>query len=269
MNNLPLIEVKELTKTFVVRGRKEKQTAVDHVSFSIPKGSSFGLIGESGSGKTTIGRMILGLLAPDEGEILYLGESLTPKNRASYRRKIQYIFQNPFSSLDPQFTIYDSIAEGIRALKLSASSKEEEARVTALLEMVGLSKRDGEKYPYEFSGGQLQRVVIARALAVEPEFLIMDEPVSSLDVSYQAQIINLIARIQQEKNLTTLFISHDLSVVQGFCDTIGVMHQGKLVETGEVEKIILHPSQEYTKALLKAVPVPDPQKARKRLMEET
>ena len=261
MSNPPLLEVKGLTKTFKSRGKKEVQTAVDHVSFSIEKGTSFGLIGESGSGKTTIGRMILHLIEPDEGTILYDGLELSKKYMHPFRRKIQIIFQNPQGSLDPNFTIYDSVAEGIRSNHLAKTQEEEREKVLSLLNRVGLSETDAEKYPHEFSGGQLQRVVIARALAVDPDLVICDEPVSALDVSYQAQIINLLMDLQEERNITYLFISHDLSVVMAFCDRIGVLYHGKLVEIGTAEEIALRPQHEYTKALLQAIPIPDPEKA--------
>ena len=200
-------------------------------------------------------------IEPDEGTILYDGIELSKKYMQPFRRKIQIIFQNPQGSLNPNYSIYDSVAEGIRSNHLAKTQDEEKEKVLSLLERVGLSPSDAEKYPYEFSGGQLQRVVIARALAVDPDLVICDEPVSALDVSYQAQIINLLMDLQEERNLTYLFISHDLSVVMAFCDRIGVLYHGKLVETGSTEEIALHPQHEYTKALLKAIPIPDPEKA--------
>ncbi|MBR0130183.1 MAG: ABC transporter ATP-binding protein [Firmicutes bacterium] len=263
-----ILRVENLCKYFPVKTRGRKSSsfkAVDGVSFSVEKGSCFGLVGESGSGKTTTGRSVLRLIEPTSGRIIYSGEDITKANMAPYRRKMQIIFQNPSGSLDSKYQVGDIIAEGMRANSMSSSKKEETERVEELLKLVGLFPEDAQRYPGEFSGGQQQRIGIARALAVEPEFMVCDEPVSALDVSYQAQIINLLKRLQREKGLSYLFISHDMSVVRHMSDRLGVMYKGHLVESGDAEEIITHPAHPYTKALLSAIPVADPDAARNKV----
>lgn len=251
------LEVKNLTKSFQYRsadGKKGVLKAVDDVSFSLAKGETLGIVGESGSGKSTTGRCILGLIRRDSGDVLYEGESVTPSNVKKYRRKMQLVFQNPAASLDPKMKCDAIIEEGIRK---RANKEEKKKRIQELAEMVGLTAELLEKYPHELSGGQQQRVCIARALAVEPELIICDEPVSSLDVSYQARIINLLLDLKKEKKLSYLFISHDLSVIECISDKIAVMFSGRVVEYGTKDDIIKAPSHPYTRALISAVPVID------------
>ncbi len=262
-----ILKVENLSKYFPAKNSSGKKTvfkAVDGVSFAVEKGSCFGLVGESGSGKTTTGRSVLRLIEPSAGRIIYDGRDITRANMAPYRKKMQIIFQNPGGSLDSKYLVGDVVAEGMRANRMYASKKEELERVEELLLQVGLFPEDAARYPGEFSGGQQQRIGIARALAVEPEFMVCDEPVSALDVSYQAQIINLLKRLQQEKGLSYLFISHDMSVVRHMSDRLGVMYRGRLVESGDAEEIISHPAHPYTRALLSAIPVADPEKAKAR-----
>lgn len=254
-----LIEVKNLKKFFQIkRGvfgpQLEIVKAVNDISFSIKKGEIFGLAGESGCGKTTLSRLILGLLEPDSGEILFEGMRLEEKTATTRKKKMQIVFQDPFSSLNPRWKVLDIIAEGIRE-KLVV--EEIDHRVNNLLEMVGLSKKDKMKYPHQFSGGQRQRIGIARALASQPEFMVLDEPVSSLDVSIQAQVLNLLKDLQKKFNLTFLFIAHNLSIMQYFCDRIAIMYQGMLVEEAPVDVIFENPSHPYTKLLLSCIlPMP-------------
>jgi len=267
MDNQNLIEVEQLRKYYHIRdklGRKTVLRALDGVSFGIRRSETLGIVGESGSGKTTLGRTILRLVEPDSGSVVYDGEDITNVNMRSYRSKMQIIFQDLYGCLDPRFRVKDIIAEGLRVNKPEYSAAQRMDRVLALLDSVGLSNNSLNRYPHEFSGGQQQRIGIARALAVEPEFIVCDEPVSALDVSYQAQIINLLIELQQKHGLTYLFISHDLSVVRHICDRIGVMYLGKMVECGASEEVILNPAHPYTKALLNAIPVPDPKISRAR-----
>lgn len=258
----PLLVVRDLQVHFPIREGVFQQVvsqvkAVDGISFEVPRGSTTGLVGESGSGKTTTGRAIARLTPITSGSIGYAGQDLSAVSKAAYfpyRKKIQMIFQDPFSSLNPRMSIYSSVAEplDIHFKQLSKSQKEE--RVAQLLEKVGLEADFMRRYPHQFSGGQRQRIGIARALAVEPEFIICDEPVSALDVSVQAQIVNLLQDLQQELGLTYLFIAHDLAVVEHISDYVLVMTEGKIVEQAPADAIYSNPQHPYTKKLLAAVP---------------
>jgi oligopeptide transport system ATP-binding protein len=242
--------------------------AVDSVSFSVCQGETFGLVGESGCGKTTTGKMIVKLLDITSGTITYRGQDITAlsgrKEELAYRQKVQMIFQDPYASLDPRMKVKDIIAEGIKLHHLSSSREETEKMVETLLNQVGLQPDHATRYPHEFSGGQRQRIGIARALAVQPEFIVCDEPISALDVSIQAQVVNLLKNLQKEKNLTYLFIAHDLSMVKYISDRIGVMCKGKLVELGKANDVYNHPLHPYTQSLISAIPIPDPQQERQR-----
>lgn len=254
-----LLEVKGLKKYF--KAGKNTLKAVDDVSFYIRKGETLGVVGESGCGKTTCGRTVLGLYDRTEGAVLYRGEDvhqMKGKARQSFTKHAQIIFQDPYASLDPKMRIYDIVAEGIRAHNLLKSEKEIRERVEELLVTVGLDKQYGERFVHEFSGGQRQRIGIARALAVEPEFIVCDEPISALDVSIQAQIVNLLGRLQKEKGLTYMFIAHDLSMVKYISDRVMVMYLGKVVEITASNQLYANPMHPYTKALLSAIPIPDP-----------
>ena len=265
MDNQNLIEVEQLRKYYHIRdklGRKTVLRALDGVSFGIRRSETLGIVGESGSGKTTLGRTILRLAEPDGGSIVYGGEDITHAKMRPYRSKMQIIFQELYGCLDPRYRVKDIVAEGLRVHKPDYSAAQRMDRVQELLETVGLTKACAYRYPHEFSGGQQQRIGIARALAVEPEFIVCDEPVSALDVSYQSQIINLLLEMREKRELTYLFISHDLAVVRHICDRIGVMYLGKLVECGASNDILINPAHPYTKALLEAVPVPDPKASR-------
>jgi ABC-type oligopeptide transport system ATPase subunit len=257
----PLLEVRDLVKDYVVgRGRrKQVQRAVDHVSFDIAPGEILGLVGESGSGKSTTARCLLGLVEPTAGEVRFAGQDLLRAKGDSARRlrsKIQMVFQDPYSSLDPRMRIEDVVAEGMAIHGTHRNDRRE--RVAQLLEMVGLSADDMRRRPGQFSGGQRQRIGIARALALDPELLVCDEPVASLDVSIQAQILNLFRRLQRELNLTVLFIAHDLATVRFLCDRVAVMDAGAIQEIGSIAEIYDSPTSAYTRELLAAVPVPDP-----------
>ena len=260
------LEVKNLCKYYDA-GRKRKLKAVDDVSFTIYKGETLGIVGESGCGKTTCGKTCIGMLPKTSGTVTFQGKdvhTLTRKERFEFTGKVQMIFQDPYASLDPHQKVYDIVAEGIRTHHLAKDKAEEERKVLELLDLVGLNAEHAMRNVHEFSGGQRQRIGIARALSVEPEFLFCDEPISALDVSIQAQIINLLMKLQKEKNLTMLFIAHDLSMVKHISDRIGVMYLGKMVEmspSGELYKNPLHP---YTRALLSAVPIADPVISRER-----
>ena len=267
MDSTDLIYIENLKKAFPskdVRGNKTLVRAVDDVTLSIKRGECLGLVGESGSGKTTLGRTILRLVEPDSGKIYFDGTDITGINMKPYRSKMQIIFQNPSGSLDPRMRVFNIISEGIKATRRGMTKSEMSAAVFKLLDAVGLNSTDAYRYPHEFSGGQQQRIGIARALAVNPEFIVCDEPVSALDVSYQSQIINLLEDLQERLGFTYLFISHDLSVVMHISDRIGVMYLGKIVELGSCEDIFLRPAHPYTKALLSAIPVPDPKISRQR-----
>ncbi|NLK75152.1 MAG: ABC transporter ATP-binding protein [Clostridiales bacterium] len=253
------IEVINLKKHFNI-GDNTILRAVDDVSFSIKKGETFGLVGESGSGKTTVGRTIMGLYTPTSGKVLLNGvdiHSLKGKGKKEFRRKVQMIFQDPYGSLDPRMTVEDIIGEGIDIFNIYKGAKRKE-RIYELLELVGLNREHAARFPHEFSGGQRQRIGIARALAIEPEFIVCDEPISALDVSIQAQVINLLIKLQKELQLTYLFIAHDLSMVKHISDRVGVMYLGKLVEVAKAEDLYRNPIHSYTKSLLSAIPLPDP-----------
>jgi ABC-type oligopeptide transport system ATPase subunit len=261
-----IVEVKNLTKVFklsqgIFGTDKTEIRAVDDVSFSITKGSTLGLVGESGSGKTTCGRLLLNLLKPDKGEVRINGINAFSKNKADVkkvRRSAQIIFQDPFDSLNPRMSIKNLLLEGVRLYKLY-DKKDEDKRLKELLELVGLVYSDRNKYPHQFSGGQRQRIAIARALSVEPEFIVCDEAVSSLDMSIRAQILNLLKDLQKELNLSYLFISHDLPLVEYFCSRVAVMYQGKIVEIADAKDIYNNPIHPYTKILLKAGLSPEPE----------
>ena len=258
-NGRALLELKDLKKYF--RVGREALKAVDGVSLEIKKGETFGLVGESGCGKTTAGRVLVKLYEPSGGEISYNGEDITKakgQDAKRLNRKLQMIFQDPQASLNPRMVVGDSIAEGIDIHGLARNKSERLERVRELLETVGLNKEHANRYPHEFSGGQRQRIGVARALAVDPEFIVADEPVSALDVSIQAQVINLMRQLQEERGLTYLFISHDLSVVKYISDRVGVMYLGVMVETAPSDELYSNPVHPYTQALLSAVPVPDP-----------
>lgn len=260
----PLLLVDQLQKIFHV-GNHQEVRAVDGVSFQLNKGETFGLVGESGSGKSTIGRLIAQLYQPTAGRIYYEGRDinqLKPKEQLTYRKKVQMIFQDPYASLNPRMKVRDIIGEGISIHHLAQNAKEKAEKVDYLLELVGLQPSHGSRYPHEFSGGQRQRIGIARALAVEPEFIICDEPISALDVSIQAHIINLLADLQEQLGLTYLFIAHDLSMVKYFSDRIGMLYHGHLVEVAESDDLYANPQHAYTKSLLSAIPIPDPDKER-------
>ena len=251
---------------FSPRRNKETVKAVDDVSFSIKKGSSLGLVGESGCGKSTLARTIIRLLKPSSGKIVFNGEDIThlpEKHLRKLRRNFQIVFQNPYASLNPRMTVFNAIAEPLREYKIVPGKKILD-EVSSLMSTVGLSADLMRKYPHEFSGGQRQRIAIARALAVNPKLLIADEPVSALDVSIQAQILNLISELRHKKALTLLFISHNLAVIKHITDRVAVMYLGKIVETGNTEQIFSAPSHPYTKSLLAAIPIPDPEVERNR-----
>ena len=261
-----LLEVKNLKVYYPVKVRKnalasEKRfvKAVDDISFSIQQGETFGLVGESGCGKSTTGKTIVRLLKPTGGQVLFEGQDIFAEGKKSdLSQKIQIIFQDPYSSLDPRFTVGHCIAEPMRVHKMG-TAKEQEERVRSLMHDVGLRPEAYTKYPHEFSGGQRQRIGVARALALNPSLIVCDEPVSALDVSIQAQILNLMQDLQEKYHLTYLFISHNLAVVEHLCDRVAVMYLGNLVEVAETEDLFCHPVHPYTQALLDAIPVPDPE----------
>lgn len=261
-----LVELKNVSLTFN-KGKSNEVKAIDDVSFDIYEGEIFGLVGESGSGKTTIGRSVLKLSDIDSGTITFSGNeisSLKGKDLHDFRKTAQMIFQDPQASLNGRMKIRDIIAEGIDIHKLAKSKEEREAKVKELIDLVGLNEDHLSRYPHEFSGGQRQRIGIARALAVNPHFIVADEPISALDVSIQAQVVNLMQKLQHEQGLTYLFIAHDLSMVKYISDRIGVMHWGKLLEVGPADEIYHNPIHPYTKGLLSAIPEPDPERERKR-----
>ena len=270
MTQEKLLEVKNLQKHFSV-GKKNVIKAVDGVTFDVYRGETFGLVGESGCGKSTTGRTIIRLYDATGGEVKFNNEDVHGKKSKDqlrkFNRKMQMIFQDPSSSLNPRMTVLDIIAEGLDVHKLVKNDVERKKRVEELLEAVGLNKEHASRFPHEFSGGQRQRIGIARALAVEPEFIICDEPISALDVSIQAQVVNLLKKLQKERGLTYLFIAHDLSMVKYISDRIGVMYRGNLVELADSEELYLNPIHPYTKSLLSAIPLPDPryERTRKRI----
>lgn len=262
-----LLEVKNL-KQYFNQGKKNEVKAIDNISFNIYKGETLGLVGESGCGKSTTGKAIIKLNDITSGTIEYEGIDIQKikkrKDLLKFNKKIQMIFQDPYASLNPRLKVMDIVGEGIDIHKLASSQRDRKKRVYDLLETVGLGKEHANRYPHEFSGGQRQRIGIARALAVEPEFIIADEPISALDVSIQAQVVNLLLKLQRERDITFLFIAHDLSMVKYISDRIAVMHFGKIVEIGPADEIYHHPLHDYTKSLLSAIPQPDPDIERNR-----
>ena len=265
-----LLQVEGLTKYFykpqgLFGQKKQIVKSVDHVTFDIMRNETLGLVGESGCGKTTVGRTITRLYEPTDGKIIFDGKDishLTKKELLPYRKKMQMIFQDPYASLNARMTVMDIIREALDLHSDLKTKEEKSKRVYELLDRVGLMREHANRYPHEFSGGQRQRIGIARALAVDPEFMVCDEPISALDVSIQAQVVNMLEDLQREFGLTYLFIAHDLSMVRHISDRIGVMYLGKLVEIGPSEEIYSHHLHPYTEALLSSVPVPDPEKAR-------
>ena len=269
-NRKKLVELKNVSLTFN-EGKKNEVKAINNISFDIYEGEVFGLVGESGSGKTTVGRAILKLYDINKGEIDFDGETISHlkgKELHEFRKNAQMIFQDPQASLNGRMKIRDIVAEGLDIHKLVNSKEERDQKVQDLLALVGLNKDHSTRYPHEFSGGQRQRIGIARALAVEPKFIIADEPISALDVSIQAQVVNLMQKLQREQGLTYLFIAHDLSMVKYISDRIGVMHWGKMLEIGTSDDVYNHPIHPYTKSLLTAIPEPDPESERNRIHEE-
>ncbi len=272
-NKRVLVEVNNLKKYFPVRSGLFQRIsgwvkAVDNVSFHIREGETFGLVGESGCGKTTIGRTLLNLIPATEGEVIFDGRSifqLSSSEMKKLRHDIQIIFQDPYSSLNPRMTVGQSISEGLR-IHTNKSRQEQHEIVSDLLRRVGLRPEHATRYPHEFSGGQRQRIGIARALALRPKFIVCDEPVSALDVSIQAQVLAILRELQKDFNLTYLFIAHNLSVVEHFCDRIGVMYLGKMVELADREELFRNPLHPYTQALMSAIPIPDPRMKRQRVI---
>ena len=275
-----LLEIKNLKKYFNIKGAgfRNKQTvkAVDDVSLDIFKGETLGLVGESGCGKTTLGRTIIRLYEPTSGSIIYDGKPIydSEKNIAEkmlpYRRKMQIIFQDPSASLDPRMTVGEIVGEALDIHKLCTGKGERNDRISSLLEAVGLNSEHSNRFPHEFSGGQQQRIGIARALAMEPEFIVCDEPISALDVSIQSQVVNMLEDLQADLGLTYLFIAHDISVVRHISNRIGVMYLGNMVEIAESYELYRNPIHPYTKTLMSAVPIPDPvvTRSRERLILE-
>lgn len=274
METKNLLEVEHLKQYFPVSGsglfEKKVVKAVDDVSFTIRKGETLGLVGESGCGKTTTGRSILRLYEPTAGKIVYDGTDITHANMKPYRRKMQIVFQDPYASLDPRMTVGDIVGEGLDIHKLTANKAERRDRIIELLSLVGLNSEHANRYPHEFSGGQRQRVGIARALALNPEFIVCDEPISALDVSIQAQVVNMFEDLQSQMGLTYLFIAHNLSVVKHISNRIGVMYLGKLVELAESSELTFHSLHPYTRSLVSAIPIADPEinRATKRIVLE-
>ncbi|MCU6787085.1 ABC transporter ATP-binding protein [Aedoeadaptatus acetigenes] len=266
--NEPILQVKNLSKHFKVESGFLQ--AVDGLNFDIYKGETFGLVGESGCGKSTAGRTILRLYEPTSGEAIFEGQNiydLSPKEMKEHRKEMQMIFQDPYASLDPRMTVEEIIAEPLVIYGIG-NKKEHRERVIELLEMVGLSAEHSLRFPHEFSGGQRQRIGIARSLALKPKFIICDEPISALDVSIQAQVVNLLKDVQKKLGLTLLFIAHDLSMVRYISDRVAVMYLGKLMEVGTTEDFYSNPLHPYTKALLSAIPIADPDEQRKRVQIE-
>ena len=273
MSSEYLVEVKDLKQYFPIRTGFMKTTllkAVDGVNFGIKPGETLGLVGESGCGKTTVGRTLLRLYKPTGGEIYYDGNLITDQNMINYRPKIQMVFQDPYSSLDPRMTVEEIIGEPLDVHKLYSNSKERREKILGLMELVGLNAEHATRYVHEFSGGQRQRIGIARALAVDPRFIVCDEAVSALDVSIQAQVINMFEELQEKLGVAYLFIAHDLLVVRHISDRIAVMYLGRVVETADADELYDSPIHPYTQSLLSAVPIPDPNiaKSSKRIILE-
>jgi oligopeptide transport system ATP-binding protein len=272
----PLLSVRDLVKSFPARGgffggSADVVRAVDHVSFDLDAGETLGVVGESGCGKSTTGRCILRLIEPDEGEVWFEGKNVMALDRSelrALRRDVQIIFQDPYASLNPRKTVGSIVGEALTIHRLVKSEREYKDRVIELLELVGLRPEHNRRYPHEFSGGQRQRIGIARALAVQPKLIICDEPVSALDLSIQAQVINLLEELRKKFNLTYIFIAHDLSVVQHVSDRVAVMYLGRVVEIASAAQLYSNPLHPYTEALLSAVPVPDPKVKRSRIRLE-
>ena len=266
IENKTLVEVKDLKEYFNINTgvfTSKPLKAVDGVSFAIRQGETLGLVGESGCGKTTVGRTLLHLYKPTAGEIWFDGKQIvTKKDILEYRKKTAMVFQDPYSSLNPRMTVSDIIAEPLDVHKMYQNKKERQERILDLMAKVGLNSEHANRYAHEFSGGQRQRIGIARALSMNPEFVVCDEPVSALDVSIQAQVINMFDELQEQMGLTYLFIAHDLLVVRHISDRIAVMYLGKMVELADAKEIYDHPLHPYTKSLMSAVPLPDPKKAR-------
>lgn len=266
MNERPLVEVKNLREYFNINVgmfKTKPLKAVDDVSFTIKKGETLGLVGESGCGKTTVGRTLLHLYKPTGGEIIFDGQPIKTKSEINeFRKKATMVFQDPYSSLNPRMTISDIIGEPLDIHKMYSSREEREQRILELMDHVGLNSEHASRYAHEFSGGQRQRIGIARALALKPEFIVCDEPVSALDVSIQAQVINMFDELQEKMGLTYLFIAHDILVVRHISDRIAVMYLGKMVELADAAEIYERPLHPYTKSLMSAVPQPDPKVAR-------
>ena len=255
-----LLSVKHLKKYFNV-GRGSVLKAVDDVSFDIYKGETLGMVGESGCGKTTCGRVCIGLYGKTDGQVLYRGKdvhAITGKDRHAFKKDVQMVFQDPYGSLDPRMTVAEIIAEGLDIHHIAKTTHDRQERIYELLELVGLNREHANRFVHEFSGGQRQRIGIARALAVDPEFLVLDEPISALDVSIQAQVVNLLIDLQNRMGLTYLFVAHDLSMVKHISDRVAVLYLGSLVELTTSEELYSHPMHPYTQALLSAIPIPDP-----------
>jgi len=264
-DQVPILEVTNLKKHFQVGGGKTLK-AVDGISFKVNAGEVFGLVGESGCGKSTVGRTIVKLYQPTGGKVIFKGKNLNAlqgDKLKKFRREMQMIFQDPYASLDPRMTVGDIIGEALDIHRLAKNSQRKE-RIEELLRQVGLNPEHASRFPHEFSGGQRQRIGVARALAVNPEFIIADEPISALDVSIQAQVVNLLKDLQEQKGLTYIFIAHDLAMVRHVADRVGVMYLGKLMELTTSPKLYANPLSPYTEALLSAVPLPDPQRERQR-----
>ena len=264
--NHPLVEVKNLKEYFDINMgffRSKPLKAVDDVSFTINKGETLGLVGESGCGKTTVGRTILHLYKPTAGEVIFDGKPIkTKQDIQEFRKKATMVFQDPYSSLNPRMTVSDIVGEPLDVHKLYSSKQERQERILELMGYVGLNSEHASRYAHEFSGGQRQRIGIARALAVNPEFIVCDEPVSALDVSIQAQVINTFEELQQKLGIAYLFIAHDLLVVQNISRRIAVMYLGRIVEIGDSDDVISSPMHPYTQSLISAIPIPDPETAR-------
>ncbi|CAM4138077.1 ABC transporter ATP-binding protein [Staphylococcus schweitzeri] len=270
MKNNVLVEVKNLTKIFN-KNKSNEVKAIDDVSININKGEALGIVGESGCGKSTFGKSIIRLLDVPEETIFFDGKDINTitsrRDSLDLNKRIQMIFQDPYASLNPRLKVMDIVGEGIDIHKLAENKAERNEKIYKLLELVGLNKEHANRYPHEFSGGQRQRIGIARALSVEPDLIIADEPISALDVSIQAQIINIIKKLQKERKTTLLFIAHDLSMVKYVSDRIAVMHKGKIVEIASSEILYQNPLHNYTKSLISAIPQPDPMFERERVRE--